>query len=127
MERKRISSKRLSSELVICSLVVLFHLSTRCFAVSTALEDWEINNIRRTKEWLANGVTKVCGLCDCFCFFGGLRFSCQKGKVHDEYGSRILELVPPPFLTIGMDVVERRTRNREKLKKVAQQLLHEQV
>ena len=51
------------------------------------------------QEWLGDGITK--------------------GTVHNEYGSRVLKLEPPSTLAIGMDVVERRTRNREKLKKQA--------
>ncbi len=78
----------------------------RCFGISTCLENWEINNLRRTKEWLADGITK--------------------GTVHNEFGSRILKLDHPATLPIGMDVVERRTRNREKLKKQAEKMLHEQ-
>jgi hypothetical protein len=58
------------------------------------------------QEWLADGITK--------------------GQVHDEYGSRVLKLEVPPSLAVGMDVVERRTRNREKLKKEAAKMLHEQ-
>jgi hypothetical protein len=58
------------------------------------------------QEWLADGITK--------------------GTVHNEYGSRVLKLDPPAKLAIGMDVVERRTRNREKLKKQAAKMLYEQ-
>ncbi len=32
--------------------------SFKCYAVSTALGSYEWNNERRTKEWLADGVTK---------------------------------------------------------------------
>ena len=78
----------------------------RAFAVSTCLGDWEVNNLRRTKEWLEDGVTK--------------------GQVHDEFGSRVLTLEHPKNLPIGMDVVERRTRNRAKLTKEAEKLLYEQ-
>jgi len=78
----------------------------KAFAVSSALGDWHINNMRRTKEWIADYKTK--------------------GQVSGEYGSRILELKYPEDLAIGMDTVERRTRNREKLKKEAEKMLYEQ-
>ena len=80
--------------------------SFKCFAVSTALEDYHINNTKRTKEWLANGETK--------------------GRVHDDFGAQTLSLKHPDGLAIGMDKMVRRSRNREKAKKEAEQLVHEQ-
>merc|ERR1711916_188098 len=62
----------------------------KAFAVSSALENWHVNNMRRTKEWLETGRTQ--------------------GTVYNEYGSRIKELAHPANLPIGMDTVERRTR-----------------
>jgi len=78
----------------------------RCFAVSTAMDNWHVNNMRRTKEWIETTKTK--------------------GQVSGEYGSRIQELPHPPNMAIGMDLIERRTRNREKLKKMAEKMLYEQ-
>lgn len=78
----------------------------KCFAISTALEDYHINNLKRTKEWLINGETK--------------------GRVQNEFGSRCLNLKHPDSLAIGMDKMVRRSRNRDKAKKEAESILHEQ-
>ena len=76
------------------------------FGVSTANGDWQWNNIRRTKEWLATGKTV--------------------GRVYYENATRFKEVKHPDSLPIGMDLIERRTRNRSKLQVQAEKILAEQ-
>merc|ERR1711991_772734 len=80
--------------------------SFKVFVVSTAFGDWHVNNMRRTKEWLDTGDTK--------------------GEVSGEYGSRLKHFEHLKDLPLGMDTMERRTRNRAKLKVMAAKMLEEQ-
>lgn len=77
--------------------------SFQAVCISTGLKDYHWNNERRTKSWVDTQTTV--------------------GRVHDEWGSVIQKVEFPKDIHIGVDKFVKRSRNAQKIKKEALEML----